>query len=325
MDILSSNALLVFIIAIPIAVFCLVLVLFLLFRNYYGKYQAKMSEEDELKNLLVPETVTDDDDSKKRNSTWRKWNRYWEKRLVDSGLNIAGIDRYNAGKAILIIDLVLVCLLSFVFKGMVVGAVLVTVVLTGIMSLVLGFKANKKQEKLSGQVPAFLSALRAANQTNGSIRTAMMQAIATTPTELHEELKPIEDQLKAGSSVKQTLSEYYEITTIDELRFLMACVILVCDVGRDITEELEIISDVVDKRMEVERHLKTAIAQVMPTVWVATLMIPALFLYTYISQPIARQFWFHGLISWVLFIVVILLYAAGMLIAKKCIDKIKNL
>lgn len=325
MNVLSNNSLLVFIIAIPIAVFCLLLVVFLLFREYYGKYQVKRNADDELKNMFVPETAGEDDAGKKRNSMWRKWNRYWEKRLIDSGLNIAGIDRYNAGKAVLIIDAVLIGVFTFLFKGMIVGALLVTIVVTGILSLVLGFKANKKQEKLSGQVPAFLSALRAANQTNGSIKTALLQAIATTPTELHEELKPIEDQLTAGASVKQTLTEYYDITTIDELRFLMACIILVCDVGKDITEELEIISDVVDKRMEVEQHLKTAVAQIMPTVWVATIMIPALFLYTYISQPIARQFWFHGLISWVLFIAVILLYAAGMLIAKKCIDKIKNL
>lgn len=325
MNILSNNSLLVFLIAIPVAVFALVLVICLIAKTYLERYQAKIAADAQLKEMLTSEITSGDEDDKKKTSIIIKWNRYWEKRLVDSGVNIAGIDRYNAGKAILIIDAFLFALLTFFMKGVVMGALIVTVAITALASLVLGFMANKKQETLSGQVPAFLSALRAANETNGAIRPALLQAIATTPEEMHEELKPVEDQITAGASVKQAVSEFYDKTTIDELRFLMACIILVCDVGKDLTEELEIISDVVDSRMEVSRHLKTAVASIMPTVWVATIMLPGLFLYTYIAQPIARQFWFHGFLSWIVLFVIIALYGAGMWTCKHLIDKIKNL
>lgn len=326
MEILSNNSLLVFAIAIPIAVFALVMVIALMAKTYLDRYHAKIAADAQLKEMLTSELGFDeDDDTKKKSDIVRKWNRYWETRLVNSGVNIAGINRYNAGKAILVIDGFLFVFLTFFLKGVVLGALIITVALTALTALVLGFKANKKQETLSGQVPAFLSALRAANETNGAIRPALLQAIATTPDELHDELKPVEDQITAGSSVKQAIAEFYDKTTIDELRFLMACIMLVCDVGKDLTEELEIISDVVDKRMEVSRHLKTAVSSIMPTVWVATIMLPGLFLYTYIAQPISRQFWFHGFLSWIVLFVIIGLYALGMWTCKHLIDKIKAL
>lgn len=322
MSILGNNAIMLVEILTAAFIGVLILLIVKLAQGYWSKYSERLSLDKQFDDALSGEL---DDPRKNKNGLWRKWNRFWEKRIVDSGINFMAADRDNVGKLVLYFDLGLLAVLSLLFKGSVIGALLIVIASNVIASFVLEFIANKKLDKLSGQVPAFLSALRAANDTSASTRSSLLQAINTCPQELHDELKPVEDQLMAGGQIKQVLMDYYEVTVIDELRFLMACIVLVNESGKDMNEQIKIIQDVVDSRMEVNRHLKQAIAGVMPTIWVATAFIPAMWLYTYIVQPISRAFWFHSFFSWIILLIVLGLYLLGIGTAKHQIDKIKKL
>lgn len=318
----SNNAMLLVELIVALLVAALVALIAKLSKGYWQQYAERISSDKQFVDSLTSEF---DDGRKNKNKTWRKWNRYWEKRLVDSGVNVLAANRDNAGKMIIYIDLALLAVLTLVLGGSFLGAALITVTLTILASFILGMMANKKIEKLTNQVPAFLSSLRAANDTNSSTRTALLQAIGTTSSELHEELSPIEEQLAAGGSIKTVLMDFYDKTAIDILRFLMACIVLVNESGKDMREQLQTIQEIVDAQMEVDRHLKKAVASVMPTIYVSSALIPGLFIYTYIVQPISRQFWFHSLFSWGVFLLVLSLVGLGLGATKHMVDNIKKL
>ena len=90
-------------------------------------------------------------------------------------------------------------------------------------------------------------------------------------------------------------------------------------------EQLKTIQEIVDAQMEVDRHLKKAVASVMPTIYVSSGLIPGLFLYTYIVQPISRQFWFHSVFAWIVFLIVVGLFSLGLFMTKHMVDNIKKL
>ena len=322
-NILTNNAIIIIEIVVALAVVGVILLGYMLVQTYLAKYAARIALEKQFDEQLAPDV--DENQTTKKTSLIIKWDQYWEKRLVNSGVNFMAANRNNAGRMIIYIDLALVAILTLLFQGSFVGAILIVVMINVIAASILGFLAERKQKTLSGQVPEFLSAIGAANEASGSLQSAIIQAIGTTPNELHEELKPVEDSLQAGGQLKVVMDEFYNQTSIEELRFLVACIIMADESGQDIKNQLKLIQDTINSRMEVSRHLDKAVASIMPTIWVASIFIPAVFLFTYFMQPIARQFWFHSLMSWVLFIIVILLYLLGVWLAKHQVDNIKKL
>lgn len=321
MNLIQGNMSLIIEIIVAVLVLFFILLVVKLAQNYWSLYAEKISLDHQFDEALSGEL-----DAAKANGSklLRSWNHFWEKKLVASGVKL-GVKRENAGMTVILFDIALIVVLTLVFSGSVFGALLVTVFVNVAMSFVLGFYAEKKLRVLSNQIPAFLSSLRAANDTSSSTRTALLQAISITPKELHAELSTVEEQLQAGGQIKQVLTDFYNTTVLDELRFLMACIVLVNESGKDMSEQIQIIQDIVEARLERERHLHKAVMSVMPTIYTSLVIIPGLFLYLYCSQPIARQFWFHSIISWILFLVATGFFMLGLWLSKHQVDKIKNL
>lgn len=304
------------------AIFILVMLVGMLIYRNLVDLQTSMSVEEQAKDFFTPDTA---EKKASRQNFIVKWNKYWDKRFVKSGVNFLAARRENAGRLALVVIAVVFVISLIAFSWSVIGAALVTIGVMIAMSIILGHLANKRDDKITGQIGPFLSALRSCVQSQEIPENALLKAISSTPDELHDELVPIEDQLRAGASLKVVLTDFYNRTSIDELRFLMACIILVADVGTDLDPELAIIQTVIENRQEISRHLKRAVASVMPNIYVASVAIPALFIYLYVSQPIAQQFWFKSFLSWICFAAVIALYALGVYMCKHLIDKIKNM
>lgn len=322
MDILTSNAQTLIAIGVCIAVTLLVILIGRLAVSYWNMHNEKLSIEDQLKEQMMPDY---DDPRKNKSTLWFRWNKYWEKRLVNSGVNFMAADRENAGRMIIYIDLAAVALLTLIFKGSFMAALIIVISADIIMSFVLGFMADKKLERITRQLPAFVSALKSADESSNATTLTLLKAIATTPDELHDELKPVEDQLLAGGQLKPVLSSFVDTTSIDDLRFIMGCLMLVADTGVNLSKQLDIIQDTIESRIETSQALQQAVSKVMPTIWVSTIFIPLLFAFTWFMQPISRNFWFHSVLSWVLFLIIIALYLLGIWMAKHQVDLIKRL
>lgn len=300
----------------------LVVVLFGQIGNIYWKrYSERVSVEKQLQEQMA----SDYEDPRKNKSTlWFKWNKYWEKRLINSGVNFMAANRENAGRMVIYMDLAAVAIFAVIFRGSLLASIIIVIAADIIMSFVLGFMADKRLEKLTRQLPAFVSALKSADARSKDASTTLQMAIATTPDELHNELKPVEEQLQAGGQLKPVLTGFDQ-TSIEDLRFTMGCIKLIADTGVDWSKQLDIIQDIIESRIETAQALQQAISKIMPTIWVSTIFIPLMFLFTWFMQPIARGFWFHSLLSWILFFIIVALYVLGIWMAKHQIDLIKKL
>ena len=322
MNVIAGNSLLIIEVSLAVAAGGLILLIASLTSRYWKRYTAQMEIDRQFEDQLSSELSTG---VKRTNKLWLKWNRFWSKRLVDSGVNVAHVTKENAGKAAIIIDLGILGLLSILFKGSVIGAIIVVIASNVIASIILELLATKRMDKLENQVPAFLSALRAANDTSSSTRISLLQAIGTTSHELHAEMQGVEEQLQAGGQIQTVLQEFEQKTPIDAMRMLMSCIRIVDASGKDMSEQIKIIQEVMDTSMQLKKKRQKAVASTMPTMYVATAFIPGMFLYTWFFQSIAKTFWFHSLMSWVLLIVVIALYLVGVWIAKHLVDNIRNM
>jgi len=322
MNILTNNA--SFLLSVGLALATgLVVVLFGQIGNIYWKrYSERVSVEKQLQEQMA----SDYEDPRKNKSTlWFKWNKYWEKRLINSGVNFMAANRENAGRMVIYMDLAAVAIFAVIFRGSLLASIIIVIAADIIMSFVLGFMADKRLEKLTRQLPAFVSALKSADARSKDASTTLQMAIATTPDELHNELKPVEEQLQAGGQLKPVLTGFYDQTSIEDLRFTMGCIMLIADTGVDWSKQLDIIQDIIESRIETAQALQQAISKIMPTIWVSTIFIPLMFLFTWFMQPIARGFWFHSLLSWILFFIIVGLYVLGIWMAKHQIDLIKKL
>ena len=322
MNILTDNASFLLSVGLALGIGMFVVIAGSLAVAYWNRYTEKVSVEKQLQEQMA----SDYDDPRKNKSTlWFKWNKYWEKRLINSGVNFMAANRENAGRMVIYIDLAAVAIFAVIFRGSLLASIIIVIAADIIMSFVLGFMADKRLEKLTRQLPAFVSALKSADARSKDASTTLQMAIATTPDELHNELKPVEEQLQAGGQLKPVLTGFYDQTSIEDLRFTMGCIMLIADTGVDWSKQLDIIQDIIESRIETAQALQQAISKIMPTIWVSTIFIPLMFLFTWFMQPIARGFWFHSLLSWILFFIIIALYVLGIWMAKHQIDLIKKL
>lgn len=271
----------------------------------------------------------DDEDPEGRPNTngksrFRKWNRYWETRIIGSGMNIPLITHENVGSRMGIFFLALFALSSALFMNIIAG-MLMTVAAGIIISSLLGFVSDRRNQRISGQVPGFLSSMRASLQNGGIPEKALMSAIKDSDDDLYEELRPLESELQAGGDTRETIKHYYDTTSVDELRFLMACIVLSINKGRDLDPQLAIIQGIVESRARRRRHIQQAVNEIQPTVIICSAIIPALFLYMFFADSTAHQYWFKSLTSWLFFIVALAAWWLGLYMVKRIINGVKAL
>lgn len=254
-----------------------------------------------------------------------KWSNYWERRLIGSGLHLPLIDRDNVGDRMTLFFGVLFLILFIVFAGQILAAAFLTFVVFAGISLATGFLAKKRDRKISGQVPGFLQSMKASVQNNALPQNALMNAIKDSPNELYAELQPLEVELAAGGSLKETLLRFSSQTTVKELKFLMSCIILSCDKGISMEKQLTIIQDAIFSRQRRLEHIQHAISEVMPSITVSSVVIPAIFLFMYLQDKSSRDYWFQSFTAWVVFLIAMATWWGGLYLAKRQINKVENL
>lgn len=294
---------------------------------YYVTQQLKKEDDD---NKVVEQVIDTfeselNDKEDKKNKYLVAWSSFWDKRLIGSGVKIPLLTRDNIGIRMLEFFGVIFVLFTALLGGQIVAGIGVTIAAFFGITLILGFTSDKRKQKLSSQVPGFLSAMRAGIQNNALPQNALMVAIRDAPDSLYEELRPLEQELQAGGNLRDTLMRFYQHTSMDELRFLMSCIILSVDKGVDLNEQLGIIQSIVESRARRRRHIQQSISEVMPTITICSSVMPALFLYMYLADPTTKAYWFHSLMAWLMLFIAVGIWMIGLFIVKHKVDVIKNL
>ena len=255
----------------------------------------------------------------KHNDPFAKWNEYWGNNFKKAGM-FAKHSNSQIGLALFIIlfSIYLVC--AIVFKNFGIGLVPIISFLMFLNQILEG-KTEKIQAIYDEQVPAFLSLLKSNIQAGEQPGPALLNAINDTDAPLRNELESAGKLIELGS-ITQALQELRSHTSNEVLKFLCGCIEISADVGANLEEQIETIEDMLESNRILKRKLQTAVAQNKPLAILSAVLIPGMFIFTYLSQQQMRDYWFKVPISWLMFALVILIYLGGTFATKRIIKKV---
>lgn len=277
--------------------------------------------EEQLRELLDDEY---NDTAEEKISIIKRWNNYWGNIFKQAGFARYNDDNSKAGRDIIFAGIIIAILVSVIVKNVIAG-ILVPIGLIYGFSMIIRTRANKKQESINSLLPGFIFALKANLQASETIERAMLKVIDTMPSPLYEDLLIVKNKLQANASFQEALLELSEKTSSRDLKFLCACMIQASRSGANMENQLTSIQRVLEARRKVSDEINTAVKATSPAIWLASLIIPALFFASYFMDSNARTYWFIDPISWIAILVTIALYLIGLFLVKKQVDKIKNM
>jgi len=321
MDILLSNRVLPFVVAGAMA---LVLgLLLILLRLWWANNSLQKDLGDQIDDILSGDEIYGTD-APPQITLMGRWNNYWGTLLQDLGVKRYAADKSGAGREVAIILVVSIVLVGVITGNFILGLAAPIVLAVG-FSMFARMKANAQEKKLNTELPGFLNALKSNLQANETPERAIVKVVDQMPEPLKSNLMVIRNRVLAGDEFAQGLRECQAATSSRDLKFLCACLIQAAGLGTNLESQIVVIQEVLDSRRKVADALNTAVNSAKPAMIISSVCIPAVFLWTWTSDPAASAFWFSGIISWVAFFGFIALWAVGMFLTKKMIDGIRNL
>lgn len=253
-----------------------------------------------------------------------RWNKYWGERLKAAGFGKYNEDDERAGRDVILISGAVFLASIFFFKNPLAGIVITPALIYG-LGVFLKSKANRSAETLNAQLPGFLFAMKANVQANETPEKSILKVVDSMPSPLYDDLLIVKQRILANASFKDALEELSQKTVSRDLKFLCACMIQASTSGANLEEQITIIQGVLESRQKVTDELDKAVRSAAPAIWVASFVIPAVFLGTLMIDAGAKAFWFKDPLSWAALVAVFLFYTFGVFMSKKLVDGIRNL
>jgi Flp pilus assembly protein TadB len=285
------------------------------------KNSTKLAYDQQLEDLLTDEN---DPNFEEKPTITEKWNKYWATIAKESGMTRYSAVENTAGRDIVVIALITGVVTGVLIKNPLAGC-LTGLVVIALTSAIMKNLSGRKAEAINAQLPGFLFALKANVQANETLDKAIMKVIDGMPAPLFDEIVVVKHRLLANSSLKEALVELQHKTASRDLKFLCSCMIQASDAGANIEAQITTIQKVLKARSEVSDALDKAVKSVQPSIWIASIVIPGVFVVTYLMDPNSREFWFIEPFSWIALGAVGVLWGAGIWLSKKLVDSIKNI
>lgn len=299
----------------------MITVISFLIYQYYQKNK-KIEYVDQI-SYLIGEDDEQDKNPKTKRTLVQRWNNYWNKLFQSAGVAKYNNEASNAGKDVLMMLIGSIVLVSIITQNIILGIIITGGIVFGLIT-VLRMRFNKKIEELNDQLPPFLFALKSNLQASETNERAMEKVIESMPSPLYDDLIIVRNKLRASSTFKEAMEELQQKTLSDDLKFLSACMIQATSTGSSLEAQLDSIQKVLEERKKVSDGIKQAIKQASPVMWLTSFTLPALFLYSYLFDSQAKQFWFKEPLSYIVLLVVIVLYVAGMWLVRKQVNNIRD-
>ena len=304
------------------AVIILILIIFLIIRRSINSKNKITSEFMEHLKVMSGSQYRNFEKNlqSKSSSPIDKWNNYWGNMIKKAGI----VESYKytnqqIGQLLILGVIIFYTLVSLIFNNYGIGLVpIFSFFLLAIQ--ILEAKAEQRQAVFDEQIPAFLSLLKSNIQAGETPERALIGAIDETDSPLYDELKTAKALIEIGS-FQTALTQLRVNTSSEVLKFLCGCIELSASVGANLEEQIDVIEEMLDSNRRLKRKLKVAIAQSKPLLILSSVMVPFLFIYTYLANEQMRSFWFKEPISWIAFILVMVIYGGGTLFVKYMIKK----
>jgi len=286
----------------------------------FKKNGSNKTYEDQLQAIFEDEFETE----QLKNTLYYRWSTHWGKILKETGLARYSDSDNTGGRDIIVISLALAVLFSTLFMNPLVGIAVAGISLW-LLSIGINILINKKSDAINNQLPGFLFALKANIQANETPERALIKVVDSMPSPLYDDLIIVKNRLLANATFKEALDELSAKTSSNDLKFLAACMIQASNSGTNIEHQIATIQNVLNDRQKISNEISRASNATMPSILVSTFVIPGSFLVTYLFDSGARAFWFVNPISWIVLIVVAVLYVFGIYFTRRLINNIKNL
>ena len=289
----------------------------------------RTSRNDDEYDSQLAELLSDDIESEFGNSStsvtlWSRWCDDWGQTLRGAGVDRYSVDASTAGRDVAIL---------LVTLGVVVGAISSSIILGVLASVAAGvgtstlmrYRYNNKNEDLNLQIPGFLYSLKANIQAADTNERALLKIIPSIPSPLYDDLKVAESVLQSGDTFKEAMEAMSAKTTSRDLQFLCACMIQASASGSSMVSQIDSIQRVLESRRKVSDEINRSVKAVQPAIWLASVIIPTLFIGSYFSDSSAKEFWFVTPMSWAAIAMTAVLYVIGLIMTKRQVDKIRNM
>lgn len=251
----------------------------------------------------------------------KTWDGYWYK-LVEATGRVPSSPEKPA--QFILLTLVILAAFGFlVFPRGVIGLIALPVGALLISRAILLSEAKKRKNTLHKQLPNLIAGLEANITTGQTPQSAMIAIADDIPSPLGDELKIMKSELELNVPLVAALDHLAERVPSRDVQFLISAIKIAAESGEDLAPQLKIIREIVSNRTRLQQKLASAVASVTPTIWISAIVIPAMFIFQYVSNEANRSFWFT-LTGIICLIITSALYAGGMWISKKLVKGVEK-
>lgn len=289
----------------------------------FARAATTSTELEDFKQQIKDITTSElDKDRKDKNLIDPKtWEGYWYKLVEATGRKPAAVDQ--PARVVLITAIILAAIGLLIFPGGLIGLLSLPIGGIAIGRAYLTMEAKKRMTTLNKQLPMLISGLTANIMASQTPQNALISVADDIPSPLGDELKIMKRELEVNVPMDEALDRLAERVPSRDIKFLVSAVKIAAQSGSDLVPQLRIIDQIIVGRTRLQQKLASAISSVSPTIWVSAIIIPAMFVFQYISSVENRDFWFtiQGIVS---LVIVAAMYAGGLWLSKKMVKGVEE-
>lgn len=250
----------------------------------------------------------------------KTWSGYWLAEVLHTGRRVH--HRQSPGYFV-ILGAIGAAGIGFIASGSPVVAFMSLLGFPLLLRFWLRREARRRIHAMEAQLPGLLTALRANLQASGTPQSALQAVADDTPSPLGDELRTVKAQMRLNMPMEVALNGLAERVPSEELKFLAASIQIAVAAGADLDPQLKTIGEVVVQRARLAAKIRSAVNSGKPTILLAGLAVPGMFLYS-IRSSANRAFWFDKRLGLILTVAVATMYIVGMYICRLQVKNVEN-
>ena len=249
----------------------------------------------------------------------KDWYPAWEERVSRTGRIVK--DPRAPGRTALGAAVFGALFGFLVFPGGFFGFLVAPLVVILLMWIWFGMEANKRIATMEKQLPALLSGIKANLMSGATPQQAVINVASEVPAPLGDELLSLRRSLDLNVPLETALNTLSSRVPSREMKFLVASSDIAVRSGADLAPQVDVIQEIVVQRTRIRQKLRSAVAQVKPTAYLAYAAVPLMFFVSWRS-PDNQRFWMgEGIIY---LIALLVLYGAAILTIRFMIRGVEN-
>jgi tight adherence protein B len=206
------------------------------------------------------------------------------------------------------------------WRGGPLSGMLIGVLAALIPFLYVRYREGKRRQKFTDQLPDLVALLIGGLRAGYGLGQAVDSARAQIPPPASVELDRVMRAVGLGLPLQQALREMAERVGNDDLKMIVTVIDVQYEMGGNLAQALEIISDTIRQRIRVRREIRAFTAQQRLTGYILVLLPVAMAIGLYILNPEYEKRLFEPGVMRIVLIAGILMQLLGFLTVRKIVD-----